>query len=333
MWACVIAADQSIPDNPNGPNQSQSAEKANLSEAKCDGVVLDRAAPTVAITATASAKVGELVSFGAQASDAGSGLAPGYEWTYGDNTAAGSGESVSHTYTQPGTYEVRVKASDAAGNAGWARKVVTVTAPPSGGDGDDDGSSDGLGDGPSGGGTGGGGSTGGGSTGGGSTGGSTGGGSTDPGDGAGSDDAPGESAGFEVSAPRKLKLAKAKALPIALTAEAGGKVSVALVRSGRVLARGSKAIAAGTSTYRLKLPRKAKAGRYVLKVTFTPQGGTASTSTRKVTLAGKAKKAGRASASGARAPRVSAAGAPVALPDGKFHGVRKRSFVPRARSP
>ena len=61
------------------------------------------------------------------------------------------------------------------------------------------------------------------------------------------------------------------------------------MRSGRVLARGSKAIAAGTSTYRLKLPRKAKAGRYVLKVTFTPQGGTASTSTRKVTLAGKAK--------------------------------------------
>ena len=330
VWACVIAADQSIPDNPNGPNQSQSAEKANLSEAKCDGVVLDRAAPKVAITAAASAQVGELVSFGAQASDAGSGLAPGYEWTYGDNTAAGSGESVNHTYTQPGTYEVRVKASDAAGNDGWARKLVTVTAPASGGgDGDSDGAGDGGGGngGGNGGGAGGGSAGGGGSTGGGS--GSTGGGST--GDDGSAGDAPAESGGFEVSAPRKLKLAKAKALPIALTAEAGGKVSVALVRSGRVLARGSKAIAAGTSTYRLKLPRKAKAGRYVLKVTFAPQGGTASTSTLKVTLAGKARKAGRASASGARAPRVSAAGAPVALPDGKFHGVRKRSFVPRVR--
>jgi len=45
IWACVVAADASIPDNPNGPNQSQSAEKANLSDAKCDGVVLDRTAP------------------------------------------------------------------------------------------------------------------------------------------------------------------------------------------------------------------------------------------------------------------------------------------------
>ena len=63
-------------------------------------------------------KVGELVAFGAQASDAGSGLGSGYEWSYGDNTAAGSGESVNHTFTQAGTYEVRVKTADAAGNAG-----------------------------------------------------------------------------------------------------------------------------------------------------------------------------------------------------------------------
>jgi hypothetical protein len=101
------------------------------------------------------------------------------------------------------------------------------------------------------------------------------------------------------------------------------------VRSGRAIARGSKAIAAGTTSYRLKLPRRAKAGRYVLKVTFTPAGGKARTSTIRVTLAGKAK-AGKASASGVHAPRISGAGAPVALPDGRFHGVRKRSFVPRA---
>ena len=31
VWACVIAADASIPDNPNGPDQSATAEKANLS--------------------------------------------------------------------------------------------------------------------------------------------------------------------------------------------------------------------------------------------------------------------------------------------------------------
>ena len=64
VWACVIAADASIPDNPNGPDQSATAEKANLSAASCDGVVVDRTPPTVAIgVASASVKVGELVSF------------------------------------------------------------------------------------------------------------------------------------------------------------------------------------------------------------------------------------------------------------------------------
>jgi plastocyanin len=314
VWACVVAADASIPDNPNSSNQSASAEKANLSDAKCDGVVLDRKAPEVSIAAPAAAKVGDLVSFDAQASDAGSGVGSGFEWTYGDNTAAGSGESVKHTFTQAGTYEVKVKTTDAAGNAGTATKVVNVTAPSGGGGG--------------GGGTGGGSNGGGANGGGGSNGGGTtdGGGSTDGG-GASTDDAPAATRALEVSAPRKLKLTK-KALPIALTAETAGRASVALVRSGRVIARGSKAIAAGTTTYRLKLPRKAKAGRYVLKVTFTPAGGRASTSMLKVTLAGKVK-AGKASAPGVHAPRVSAAGAPVALPDGRFHGVRKRSFVPR----
>ena len=49
VWACVIAADASIPDNPNGPDQSAGAEKANLSAPSCDGVVVDRTPPTVAI--------------------------------------------------------------------------------------------------------------------------------------------------------------------------------------------------------------------------------------------------------------------------------------------
>ncbi len=103
------------------------------------------------------------------------------------------------------------------------------------------------------------------------------------------------------------------------------------MRSGRVVARGSKAIGAGTASYKLKLPRKANAGRYVLKVTFTPTGGKARTKTIKVKLAGKATAAkASASAAGHRA-RVSAAGAPSGLPNGVFHRTRKRSFVPRAR--
>jgi hypothetical protein len=42
---CAIAADAAIPDNPNGPDQSGSPDKANLSPAACDTVVIDRTAP------------------------------------------------------------------------------------------------------------------------------------------------------------------------------------------------------------------------------------------------------------------------------------------------
>ena len=116
------------------------------------------------------------------------------------------------------------------------------------------------------------------------------------------------------------------ALPVSWT------LSFALVRSGRVVARGSKAIGAGTASYKLKLPRKAKAGKYVLKVTFTPTGGKASTRTIKVKLAGKAKAAKASASAAGRRARVSAAGAPVGLPNGVFHGTRKRSFTPRVRA-
>jgi PKD domain len=317
VWACVIAADAAIPDNPSSANQGQSADKANLSDAQCDGVLLDRTAPQVTVEAPATALVGELVTFGVQASDATSGLSGGYEWSYGDGSAKGSGEAPSHTFMNAGTYEVRVTTTDAAGNAGQARKVINVAKPGDTSGGQDDG---GTGGGTTGG-NGGGGSTGGGSTGGGST---------DGGD--LDDEATGEDAEFEVTAPRKLKLAKGK-LPVTLTTDTAGKVSVALVRNGRVIARGSKAIAEGTASYKLKLPRKAKAGRHSLKVTFKPAGGEAITEKLTVKLTGKRKAgASTATVAGANRARVSGAGAPAGLPDGKFRGERKRSFVPRARA-
>src|SRR3954470_1398478 len=178
VWACVVAADAAIPDNPSGPNQAQPAEKANLSDAKCDGVLLDRKAPSVSIDGATMAKVGDLVSFGAQASDATSGVAGSFDWSFGDSTGGATGESVNHTFMAPGTYEVKVKTADGAGNQGTATKVITVSA-------------------AGGGSTGGGGGSTGGSSGGGSTGGSTGG-SSAGGQG-------GASAAVEVSAPRKLK--------------------------------------------------------------------------------------------------------------------------------
>ncbi len=101
MWACVRAADAAIPDNPSSSNQSASADKANLSDPACDGVVLDRTAPEVSISGPATARVGDLVAFGVQAADATSGLTSEYEWAWGDDTAAGSGEAPRHTFLQP----------------------------------------------------------------------------------------------------------------------------------------------------------------------------------------------------------------------------------------
>ena len=137
LTACVIAADASIPDNPNGSNQTSTADKANLSNASCDSVVVDRTPPTVSIAvASTTVKVGDLVSLQASASDATSGLAGAGQWTWGDNTAGASGDAVTHTFTQPGTYEVALTVADAAGNAATARQAITVaavTAPPGGG--------------------------------------------------------------------------------------------------------------------------------------------------------------------------------------------------------
>ena len=70
------AADASIPDNPSSSNQSASADKANLSEpvVRRRRARPDRAAASIGASAT-TVKVGDLVTFQAQASDATSGVA------------------------------------------------------------------------------------------------------------------------------------------------------------------------------------------------------------------------------------------------------------------
>jgi plastocyanin len=279
VWACVIAADASIPDNPNGSDQSATADKANLSDPSCDGVVLDRTPPTVSIGAgSASVKVGDLVSFQASAADAVSGLAGAGQWTWGDNTGGGSGDAVTHTYTAPGTYEVALTVIDAAGNAATAKKAITVSAadatpPPS----DDD--------------------------------------TTAP-----RDDA--KSPSLALRAPRKAG-AGAKAIRVKLRANDAGRVQLSLARGGRVIARAAVRLAKdGTADYRLKLPRRTKAGRYTLKATYRPAGDRAITAKWKITLTRK-RAARRATASAG--PRVAVGRGPRALPDGRFHGDRPAS--------
>ena len=93
MWACVVAADASIPDNPYGPDQGPAADKANLSDAQCDGVLLDRTAPRSRSASVAAGEVGELVSFAVAGGRRRLRPGSGYEWSFGDNSGGGSGES------------------------------------------------------------------------------------------------------------------------------------------------------------------------------------------------------------------------------------------------
>jgi plastocyanin len=283
VFACVVAADASIPDNPSGPNQTATADRANLSNASCDAVTVDRTPPTVSIgVASTTVKAGELVAPQASASDATSGLAGSGQWTWGDNTGGGSGDAVTHTFTQPGTYEVALTVADAAGNTATATKAITVTAATT-------------------------------NPGGGTT--NPGGGTTTPPDDGGTAEQP----SLDLYAPRKAR-ARAKFIPVEVTASDAGRVQLALARGKRVIARaGVRLDADGTADYRLKLPKGSRAGRYTLKATYG-----AVTTSRRITLTGKT--AARTSLR----PGVELGRGPRALPAGRFHGDRPaRTFKVR----
>ena len=313
---CVVSADAAIPDNPSSSNQARRADQANLSNRTCDSITLDRTAPTLAVGASATTvTVGDLVTFAPQASDATSGLAGTYAWSWGDNTPDGTGSSASHTFTAPGTYQVAVRTSDNAGNERVATQVITVNARPAGGAGTVDA---GKGTGTA----------------------------TGAGTGTGARATVGGNAtvtaaptvqevskaaggggvqetalpGLEIAAPKRVKASShARTLALALTAGTPGSAKIALTRGGRIHASGTVAVAeSGTLGYRLKLPRRLPAGTYQLKVTWKPAGATAaSTTTLKVTIVGKRSRAARAKAA-SRAPLVDAGGAPAAVPVGEM---------------
>ena len=275
-YFCAFAADSAVPDNPNGPNQAGTSNQANLSDKACGHVVLDRTGPSVTANAsTTSTTVGTLVNFSGSASDP-AGVQDAYDWDFGDNTGHGSGATTSHTYTQPGTYQVKLSAKDTLGNGRVG--TVTINVAPAGGS--------------TGGGSTGGGSTGGGDTGGGSTGGgSTGGGGTPTGTtgvtatrtqvttGAvsrqnGNAGAQTASVGgqLEVIVPKKLAAGRRQML-LALTPDTAGSLRVSFLKGAKVVARKSAVFGAGgTYSLKLKLPAKLRPGSYRLKLSFTPRG-------------------------------------------------------------
>jgi PKD repeat protein len=200
-----------------------------------------------------------------------------------------------HTFTQAGTYEVALTVADAAGNAATARKAITVKAAAQPGDGTTT---------PPGGGT--------------TT--PPGGGTTTPDDGGSAE--PVEQPSLELYAPRKAR-ARAKPIPVQLTAGGGGRVQLSLARVSRVIARaGVRLDEDGTADYRLKLPKGSKSGRYTLKATYG-----AVTASRKITLTGKSPARRARTSAGSR---VELGRGPRALPDGRFHGDRPaRTFKVR----
>ena len=50
-----------------------------------------------------------------------------YAWQFGDGSAAASGQSVSHTFAQPGVYKVLLKVSNPAGQLGEDELRIKVT--------------------------------------------------------------------------------------------------------------------------------------------------------------------------------------------------------------
>ena len=127
---CVKSADAAVPDVPGSSNQSGSAAQANLSNTVCDSITLDRTAPALAASATATAvTAGQPVGLTAQASDATSGLSGTYTWSFGDGTT-GSGPAVNHAWSVPGTYSATVTTTDNAGNTSVASVAISVAPAP-----------------------------------------------------------------------------------------------------------------------------------------------------------------------------------------------------------
>jgi len=86
-------------------------------------------APTACFTwAPSLPKVGESVTFDASASTPNGGIILNYEWNFGDGETA-TGKTVTHTYTNSGTYTVTLNVTDSEGLWDTEQKQIQVVLP------------------------------------------------------------------------------------------------------------------------------------------------------------------------------------------------------------
>ena len=94
-------------------------------------VQVENVAPSVEAGGPYAGRVGELISMAGTATDPGSIDQAGliYDWAFGDG-AEGKGPIVSHSYAQPGDYQVTLTVSDKDGGQGADTATVSVTLEP-----------------------------------------------------------------------------------------------------------------------------------------------------------------------------------------------------------
>ncbi|PSP91008.1 hypothetical protein BRC87_04420, partial [Halobacteriales archaeon QS_4_66_20] len=73
--------------------------------------------------------VGEQLTFDASNSTDRGGLSSTVQWDFGDGTTRSAGDRVTHSFDEPGTYEVTVEVSDTAGNNDTATRTVEIHEP------------------------------------------------------------------------------------------------------------------------------------------------------------------------------------------------------------
>lgn len=95
------------------------------------GEVVVGAVPTAAFTAPADLLAGDDATFDASGSTTRNGVITDYRWAWGDGSADGSGASVSHRFSTPGTYAVALTVTDEGGLSSTATHQIVVAPRPS----------------------------------------------------------------------------------------------------------------------------------------------------------------------------------------------------------